>query len=173
MLDNFSHFSEFSQNSEKSAKLGKFDENSVFSHFSPGGGKMWKNRVFIGEGPRFPSIFRYFPRSKIGKKRSKFDVLAWSENREKSGKIGDFPGSGPNPGKRHFVRSLPKTLHFFATFPIRSNCNSLEPPFFPVFPVLPVLAGRAETCKIRGKMPILPYFRKVETKVKTAVFSLF
>ena len=101
--------------------------------------------------------------------------MSWQgyENREKSGKIGDFPGSGPNPGKRHFVRSLPKTLHFFATFPIRSNCNSLEPPFFPVFPVLPVLAGQTETCKIRGKMPILPYFRKVETKVKTAVFSLF
>ena len=91
----------------------------------------------------------------------------------KIGKNGDFPGSGPKPGKRHFARSLPKTLHFFATFPILSNgcvpetVPDAKPSNFACF------AGRAETCKIRAKSPFFPDFRGFRNKVKTAVFTLF
>jgi len=88
---------------------------------------MWKNRVFIGEGPRFPSIFRYFPVKKWSKKRS--NLLSWQGRKQgrKSGKNAVLPGGGPPREIWHFARSLPKTLHFFATFPIARNCKFYIP----------------------------------------------
>lgn len=163
MLEQFFTFSWIFAKFGKICKIVNFDENSSFSHFSPGGWKMWKNRVFIGEGPRFPSIFRYFSMKKWSKKRS--NLMSWQGPKQgrKSGKNAVLPGGGPPWEKRHFARSLPKTLHFFATFPIARNCKFYipwqprKPSKFDDFP------GVRKHAKLGQNLRFFPIFAGSET----------
>ena len=157
----FHIFLNFSQNSEKSAKLWISMKTRFFRIFRPEGEKCEKivfslERVL--DFRRFFAIFRWKIGSEIVKFRGFPGCPGTSEIRAKSGKNGEIRGVGQNREKRHFARSLPKTLHFFATFPISRNgwlCrNGLgrKPSNFATF------AGRAKHAKLGRNLPIFPDF---------------